>query len=154
DHVVLQRDRPVVIWGWTAPARTVTVTRVDPRAGSGTASTGQAGTAPSTAGASGEAVKVTATADGTGRWTATLPPMKPGAPFELDVNSDTGESQKIHDVLVGDVWLCSGQSNMQLPVRQTLNSWTEISSASNDSIRMLTVDDATSLTPSTLFASP
>src|SRR5262249_750868 len=91
---------------------------------------------------------------GTGRWSATLPPMKPGAPFELDVSSDTGESQKIHDVLVGDVWLCSGQSNMVLPVKQTLNSWTEISSAANDSIRMLTVANATSLTPSLLFADP
>jgi alpha-glucuronidase len=136
DHGVLQRDRPVVIWGWTAPARTVTVTRVDP------------------AGASGEAFKVAATADGTGRWAATLPPMKPGASFELDVSSDTGESQKIHDLLVGDVWLCSGQSNMALPVKQTLNSWTEIQTASNDSIRMLTVDTATSLKPSALFASP
>lgn len=52
----------------------------------------------------------TATADENGQWSLTLPAMKPGGPYILQVNDI-----ELKDILVGDVWLCSGQSNMELP---------------------------------------
>src|SRR6185437_7561520 len=51
------------------------------------------------------------------------------------------------DILVGDVWLCSGQSNMVLQVNRTLNSRSEIQQSANDSIRMLTLDLVNKITP-------
>jgi len=61
--------------------------------------------------------KSTATADENGRWEVWLPKMRVGGPYELTVGSLT-----IHDVLVGDVFLCSGQSNMELPIRRCMDS--------------------------------
>ena len=94
DHAVLQRDKPVPVWGWAAPGRTVTV---------------------SFAGQS-----RSATADADGKWTVRLDAMAADAtPREMRVTGD-GKTTAINDVLVGDVWLCSGQSNMGRAVN---SSW-------------------------------
>ena len=121
DHVVLQRDQPVRIWGWANPGETVTV---------------------SVAG-----VSATGRTEKSGRWTATLPALKAGGPHTLEARSESGTQQTVSDVLVGDVWLCSGQSNMVLEVKRTLNSRAEIADSANDRIRMLTVRLENSVTP-------
>jgi len=121
DHAVLQRDRPIRIWGWANPNDAVTVTLA---------------TAKST---------VNAGADG--RWSVTLPPLQAGGPYSLDVSTEAGARHTVRDVLIGDVWLCSGQSNMVLEVKRSLNSRSEILDGGNDRIRMLTVRLENSLTP-------
>lgn len=128
DGAVLQRDRPVNVWGRAAPNAEVTVSF----AGNVT----------------------NAHADNKGHWTAVLPAMKFGGPHELKVKTGDGASQAAHDVLVGDVWLCSGQSNMVLQVHRALDSRAEIARSDNDSIRMLTVALHSSLAPLEHFSSP
>lgn len=64
--------------------------------------------------------KVAVKADQNGKWTATLPACKAGGPYELIVNHLI-----IKDVLVGDVWLCSGQSNMELPINRVTDLYRE-----------------------------
>jgi sialate O-acetylesterase len=128
DHAVLQRERPVRVWGWSAPGEEVTVSF--------------AGT------------RVSARTDASGRWDATLPPMSAGGPYDLSVQAANGTSRTVHDVVVGEVWLCSGQSNMVLQVKRTLNSRAEIADSANDSIRMLTVGLASSLTPLATLTAP
>lgn len=91
DNMVLQRDQPVKIWGWASPGEKIEVLL-----------NGHHGKAR---------------ADKEGNWMVTLPSMKAGGPYELKV---TGENQLVLDnVLIGDVWICSGQSNMEWPIGQT-----------------------------------
>jgi sialate O-acetylesterase len=80
--------------------------------------------------------------------------MPAGGPYDLTARFSHGHSQVARDVLVGDVYLCSGQSNMALQVHRTLNSRVEISEANNDSIRMLTVPMRTSPTALERFSAP
>jgi sialate O-acetylesterase len=114
DHAVLQRDKPVRVWGWARAGEIVSVS--------------MAGNT------------VTAHASANGRWIATLPAMKAGGPHVLAVRTEGGASAKSSDILVGDVWLCSGQSNMVLQVHRSLDSRSEISRPANDSIRMLALE--------------
>lgn len=120
DHAVLQRDAPIAVWGRAQPGAEVAVSM-------GTNST-------------------EARADADGRWRTTLPAVAAGGSYVLSAKSG-GVEQDIRDVLVGDVWLCSGQSNMVLQVRRTLDSRAEIENAKNDSIRMLTVPEIDSPVP-------
>ena len=91
DHAVLQRGEAVPVWGWAAPGAEITV-----------------------AFAGREAVAV---AGPDGKWMARLAPMEASAESrELTVRSSAGEAVTVRDVLVGDVWLCSGQSNMEMGV--------------------------------------
>ncbi len=112
DHAVLQRDRPIAVWGHAGPGQPVSVTFA-----------GQA---------------VSTRADAAGGWQATLPPMAAGGPHTLEVNAGT-RRERVRDVLVGDVWLCSGQSNMELPVWRSLNAASEIAAATMPRIRLFTV---------------
>ncbi len=86
DHAVLQRDRPIPVYGQAAPNTTVTV-----KLGTSTATT---------------------KADKTGQWRTTLAALLSGGPYTLEARSGT-TTQSVQDVLVGDVFLCTGQSNMQ-----------------------------------------
>jgi sialate O-acetylesterase len=128
DHAVLQRDRPIPIWGETRPGEQVTVSI--------------------------NANTVHARADASGHWRSLLPAMPAGGPYSLSVRTRSGADQTISDLLVGDVWLCSGQSNMELPVSSALNALNEIKESSNPSIRILNVPHAVSPTPLEQFASP
>ena len=128
DHAVLQRGRSIPVWGWAAPGESVRVTFAD--------------------------TSVSARASDSGRWHVELPAMDAGGPYELRVQTDGGASAQARDVLVGEVWLCSGQSNMVLEVHRTLNARAEIADASNESIRMLTLGQAGSYTPLDVFAAP
>lgn len=94
DHGVLQQELPVPVWGWSDPSAKVTV-----------AFAGQT---------------KEATADGDGRWQVVLDPLKASAKgTELTATSGE-ESLTVSDLLVGEVWLCSGQSNMGWSVSRTL----------------------------------
>ena len=85
EHAVLQRDQPIRAWGRTEAGRKVQVSLGSHRA--------------------------QARADKTGRWEAMLPAVSAGGPYILTA-SDGEITQAVTDLLVGDVWLCSGQSNM------------------------------------------
>src|SRR5687768_12653750 len=115
DHAVLQRERSVRIWGDADPGAEVVVA------------------------IAGAEVKTRAGVED-GRWEAILPARPAGGPHELKVSSSTGEMRTVTDVLFGDVWLCSGQSNMEMPVRRVVNSDVEIAGSTNQRIRLLSVD--------------
>jgi sialate O-acetylesterase len=110
DHMVLQRDLADPIWGKADAGEAVTVTIA-----------GQ---------------KHTATAGADGTWKVTLEPMKAGGPHELVIQGKN--KLTIGDVLVGEVWLCSGQSNMEWSVGQTFNADLELLTANNSQIRFIT----------------
>ncbi len=91
DHMVLQREMSVPVWGWAESGEQVTVSFA-----------GQ---------------KVTATAAADGKWTVRLAKLTAGGPFEMTVAGKNTLTLK--DVLVGEVWIASGQSNMQFPVARS-----------------------------------
>jgi sialate O-acetylesterase len=128
DHGVLQRDRPIPVWGDAKPGESVTVTLGD--------------------------VKTTAKAGKDGRWQATLPAQKAGGPFTLKAQSPNGE-QAATDVLVGDVYLCSGQSNMEMQVRRSLDAWVETGTRANQpQMRYLNVERDTATAVKRDFGKP
>ncbi|MFI8716802.1 sialate O-acetylesterase [Stenotrophomonas sp. NPDC077464] len=127
DHAVLQRDQPIPVWGTADPGAAVAVTF--------------AGHA------------VTARAEADGHWRATLPATAAGGPYPLSVRAGQA-TQVARDLLVGDVWLCAGQSNMELPVRRALDADSEIASATHPDIRVFTVPRSAAVRPQDGFAGP
>ena len=126
DHAVLQRDKPAPVWGRAAPGEKVTVTFRDQT--------------------------VAATADKDGRWIVYLAPLQAGAPAELVVAGQN--TIKREDILVGEVWVCSGQSNMEFrvwgPPGDTCgvdNEEEEVAAANNPAIREFKVGRATAAQP-------
>ena len=85
---------------------------------------------------------VNTVADAQGRWQVWIGPLKAGGPSELTVNTLT-----IKNVLVGEVWLCSGQSNMEWPLINTINGAETVAQAMNPEIRLFSVEHQTSATP-------
>ncbi len=122
DHMVLQRGSSVPLWGWAEPGEKI-----------GVQLNGQT---------------ASAIADANGRWRLALDLSKqPDGPFDLTI---TGKTQiVIRDVLIGQVWLCSGQSNMEFPMREALDAPREIAASNNPLIRQFLVDRATALDPQT-----
>jgi len=125
DHAVVQRDRPLRVWGHAEPGDQVRISLGGKRA--------------------------SARADADGRWEAQLPALKAGGPHVLEVAAGA-RSQRVSDVLVGDVWLCSGQSNMELQVWRALDARAEIAGAGNDRIRLLTVPQVSDVAPQQTFS--
>ncbi len=111
DHMVLQGDAKVAIWGWAAPGEKVTVKIA-----------GQVHTVQ---------------ADPRGTWLANLKKLKPGAKLEMTVTGTNTITVK--DILVGEVWLCTGQSNMERPMSSVRDTAREISDANYPEIRLFTV---------------
>ena len=110
DHMVLQRAKPVPVWGWAEAGEKVTVEFA-----------GQ---------------KKTATADATGKWMAKLDALQANAePQVLKVSSDKDHKAEAQDVLVGEVWLGSGQSNMAMTVNRAKNYEQEKAAANLPLIR-------------------
>ena len=126
DHAVLQRDRPVKVFGETAPGAAVTATI-------GSAS-------------------VQARAGADGRWIATLPAMAAGGPYTLTASAN-GDTTTASDVLIGDVFFCSGQSNMGFSQRQADGAADDARTATDGQIRNFNVPTNASLTPRQTFAS-
>ncbi|MDR0431562.1 MAG: sialate O-acetylesterase [Tannerellaceae bacterium] len=111
DGMVVQRERPAKLWGTAAAGEHVQVKFVE-----------------------WEPVYTTV-ADTQGNWVVTLPALKAGGPYTLQINE-----QVVKDVWIGDVWLCSGQSNMELPVSRVTDLFAhEIESYANPQIRYLKV---------------
>jgi sialate O-acetylesterase len=112
DNMVLQRDTPLRIYGWASPGEKVTVTL------------------------SGRSASVTT--DQSGKWKIILPALPAGGPYELKVSGNNSVTLK--DVLLGDVWICSGQSNMQWPINDTGFNEVDTAFLENGQVRLFTVD--------------
>jgi sialate O-acetylesterase len=112
DHMVLQRDRPVAVWGTATPGERLTV---------------------SVAGKSAQTK-----AGGEGKWSLELPALSAGGPYELTVRGE-GREKIFRDVMVGEVWIGSGQSNMEWPVSLAVQPQEEVASANFPDIRLFTV---------------
>jgi sialate O-acetylesterase len=120
DHMVVQRDQPIPIWGWAAAGEKVTVTLGD------------------------KSTEAVAGADG--KWSAKLAQQSSGGPLELRVKGTSNEVF-VKDVLVGEVWLCSGQSNMAMAVNRALNFEQEQAAANHPRIRHFKVAGGASAEP-------
>ena len=90
-----------------------------------------------------------ATADTDGKWKAVFPLLKTGGPYDMVVTG--AESVTVTDILVGEVWIGSGQSNMELAMRVTRDAATEIPAANYPLIRFFTVERSSSFTPKGRF---
>jgi len=121
DHMVLQCNMPVPIWGWAKPNEEVAVIL------------------------KGKTPLVTK-ANEEGRWMLRLPPQPAGGPHELIVRTRE-ETVRFTDVLFGEVWVCSGQSNMEWPVALAQNAKQEIATANFPQIRFFIVEKSVALEP-------
>ena len=120
DHMVLQQGQKIAVWGWADPGERVQATLSSARA--------------------------SALADPGGRWMLRLDRQRPGGPHELVVTGSKG-SITIRDVLIGEVWLCSGQSNMQFALRSTSRAALDLPQADQPQIRLLQIPRQCILTP-------
>lgn len=119
SNMVLQRNKPVHIWGWADPKESVSVTF------------------------KGKTYNAVATVKG--RWQITLPAMPAGGPYEMNVKGKN--SIKLENILIGEVWIASGQSNMEMPLQgwgKIHNFEQEIKAANYPNIRLLNIKRATS----------
>ena len=121
DNMVLQRGVKVRIWGNANPREKVTVIF--------------------------EKTSLHTVADTKGHWEVWLPPLKAGGPFELTIKG--ANILTVKNILVGEVWLCSGQSNMEWPLVNTLDGEEAVKKANYPQIRLFTVAKQTSLSPLT-----
>ncbi len=116
DNMVIQRDTKVPLWGTADPGERVTVTLGDQQR--------------------------SAVADNRGRWRVELGPFPAGGPHRLTI-ATARSKVVVKNVLVGEVWVCSGQSNMAFALRGALNAEWEIASATYPKIRLFMVERAT-----------
>lgn len=108
DGMVLQRDAEVKVWGWAANNEEVSVLFIDST--------------------------YTTKANNEGKWSVTLSGLKAGGPYSLQVKASNVVT--VNDVMVGDVWVCSGQSNMELPMKRVRPIYeNEIAGSENNVIR-------------------
>jgi len=119
DNMVLQRDQPIVIWGWANPDEEVTVSLQS------------------------QSAAVKANADG--KWLAKLGPIGLGKPFDVSLKGAT-QSITFTNVVAGDVWICSGQSNMEWEVKNCGNPKEEIANGNYPMIRHVRIEHVTSPT--------
>jgi sialate O-acetylesterase len=125
DHAVIQREAPIPVWGSTAPGARVTVTL----------------------GAS----RISAHAGPDGRWQTTLPALPAGGPYTLTAVSSAGTRETVGDILIGDVFLCSGQSNMEYPTRLASDYDQDVDNANNTRIRLFHIERFRSAVPRATF---
>lgn len=112
DGMVLQRDAKDKIWGWAASNERITVRFID--------------------------TTYEVVADSSGRWDVLLAPAHAGGPYEMVLRASNAIT--LHDIMVGEVWVCSGQSNMELPVKRVSPIYgKEIANSANEYIRQFYV---------------
>lgn len=125
DDMVLQRGQSDAVWGWAAPGTAVTV-RVAGKGAKGVAGTD-------------------------GRWTAHLPPLPVGGPYALSIagaaSAGPAQSVTLRNVLVGDVWVCSGQSNMEFGMGMTRDADQEVGGATDPALRLFVTQKRVALSP-------
>jgi sialate O-acetylesterase len=122
DHMVLQHGRPVVVWGWADPGETVSIT------------------------VAGKSASSAAGADR--RWQVTLDKLDPCAePTEMNIQGSSGSQRIVKDVLVGEVWFCTGPSNIFWAVSRCDNAKEEIAAANYPKIRFFTASRKAADTP-------
>lgn len=121
DHAVLQRDKPIPVWGTAAPGATVSLLMDSRNA-------------------------AVAVADNDGNWKTTLPAMQPGGPHTL-VAADGAEATTLNDLRVGDVFLCGGQSNMEFPERLATGAWGDIGGSANPDLRFIIIPKTSEAAP-------
>jgi len=119
DHMVLQQGREIPVWGWADPGEEITVSL------NGASQSTEAGS--------------------DGRWRLDLPSQKAGGPFVLTVQGK--KTITLKDVMVGEVWLLSGQSNMTFALSGAASAATAIPAANYPEIRLFTVPEQRTLTP-------
>jgi sialate O-acetylesterase len=127
DHAVIQRDRPITLTGTAQPGELVILTLA------------------------GHSVTATAGRDGTFR--ATLPALPAGGPYDITVAAPSG-AHVVTDVLIGDVFLCSGQSNMEMAVRDAQDMIPAAQAPADPQLRLMTIAKTTAVEPQTRFAQP
>jgi sialate O-acetylesterase len=119
DGMVLQRDTKLLIWGWASPGEKVRVNFNKKTAGTVT--------------------------DSDGNWKVSLPPMKEGGPYSMIVKGNN--TLTVNDILIGDVWFCSGQSNMVLNMERVKEKYPEdIAGANFPEIRNFFIPTASDVT--------
>ena len=117
--MVLQRDKVNTIWGWSDVGDKVTV-QIGDKSASGTA-------------------------QGDRKWIVKIEPPAPGGPYTVIVKGR--QTVELKNVLVGDVWLCSGQSNMEFMLRQVKNADEEVKAANNPNMRFFVVGQRSGYRP-------
>ncbi|MCZ4224847.1 sialate O-acetylesterase [Pedobacter rhodius] len=118
SNMVLQRDKPIKLWGYGKIGEKIQIAFA------------------------GKNVKTVVNANG--KWQVVLPKMQAGGPFEMVLQ---GENKiTLSNILIGDVWLCSGQSNMEFNLQDALNSDNEVRQANYPQIRLYSIDKQISLT--------
>lgn len=120
DHVVLQRQKPIPVWGWANAGETITASLANQTQSTKT--------------------------DASGKWMVRFSPLEAGGPYQLTVAGKSGKLN-VNDVLIGEVWLCSGQSNMEWPVSQANNFIEEKKDADYPQIRHFYVEHEVMLSP-------
>jgi sialate O-acetylesterase len=113
DHAVLQRGVPVAIWGTAGPSQPLTVSF------------------------DGRTFPVTTGTDG--KWRVDLPAMRAGGPHSVSVEDGAGNKSILSDILLGDVFLCSGQSNMEFLVKYSTGAWGGAFMPANDNLRFINI---------------
>lgn len=125
SHMVLQRDQPIHLWGWAEPGEQVAANLHNTSA--------------------------TTKADGLGHWSLYLPPEKAGGPYQVTISGTNRIT--LDDVLIGDVWFASGQSNMQFPLlgfpgnADMRNGAEEIRNANQPTLRLMHIQTKASPYP-------
>lgn len=125
DHAVLQRDVPLKIWGKGTPSQAV---KVDLTGNNGTTRTAQA------------------TAGADSKWSVTVDPLPAGGTYTLTATDSSGAAT-LNDILIGDVLMCGGQSNMQFPERLSTGAWGDIGNSANNTLRFMIVQTDTQPAP-------
>lgn len=120
DHMVMQRDTELQVWGWAAPRENISI--------------------------SFDGSTYNTKANKSGYWKVSLPEKSASGPYSLQVRGKE-TSLTLTDILVGDVWVCSGQSNMEWPVVNSDNAAQEIALANDDMIRHFKVPQSTAQDP-------
>jgi len=119
DHMVLQRDKPINVWGYAKPAEAITITFAGKT--------------------------FTATTDNNGKWAVKMAALKAGGPYQMVLRGEN--TITLNDILIGDVWICSGQSNMEFNLSQGNNAVEEVKNANYPQIRLFSVNKGIDLTP-------
>jgi sialate O-acetylesterase len=123
DNMVLQREQPIPVWGKAEPGEQITVSLGD--------------------------VKATTRADRQGLWSLRLPPQNAGGPHTVTITGKDKNTTTFKNVMVGEVWICSGQSNMAWTVNHARNAAKEVEAARHPDIRLFGVKARTSPMPLT-----